>query len=250
MQSGTIAAPPLHPVRVASVDLCTDELALLLAFPGQLVSISRRGTDPFENPIDTRPRGLKPNRPRVADIAAIAPDLIVASAADAGGVAVARQLGIAVVNVVPPRSIAEMHANVRQVARALGRGAAGEALIARMNIDLGRPAPQPQTAVMIGEDGRAVAARGLAAEWLRYAGLAAQPVAGGRMDMSALLAAPPAVLVVPRYRPGRTRPPGWRIADLRGVRRIETDGRAWTCAGPPLATEIARLRRLAARVEP
>jgi iron complex transport system substrate-binding protein len=28
------------------------------------------------------------------------------------------------------------------------------------------------------------------------------------------------------------------------TRRISTDGRAWTCLGPALASEIARLRRV------
>ncbi len=221
-------ARPVMPRRVASLDRCTDELALLLAAPGQLVSISRAGADPRQSIIADRAHGLPTNRGGMDEIAALNPDLLLTSAANAGAAMVGRQLGIAVENIVPPRSIADVRNNIRNVARALGRPAEGEALVAQMNGIAGMAPIALQPGVMM-LDGRRVDARSLAAEWLRKAGIA---IADGPVAADVLLVTTN----------------GARIDDDR--RRVETDARAWVCAGPPLATEIARLRHAVQRVEP
>ncbi|PZN95282.1 MAG: hypothetical protein DCF31_06975 [Alphaproteobacteria bacterium] len=244
---------PVRPRRVASLNLCTDELALLLAAPGQLVSISRLGAEPRETPVATRARGLARNRGRVTDIVALQPDLVLTSAGDASAATAARRLGFAVVNVVQPRSLAEVSANIRQVARALDRAAAGEALIARMLADLGPRPSAPVPALIIGGGGQTIAADGLSAQWLRHAGLQQQRVTRGQVDLERLLSDPPQVLVISRYYPGQmSANQNWlahpAIAALpAAVQRIETDGRVWTCGGPLVAAEVARLRALVRR---
>ncbi len=247
------APPPVRPQRVASLNLCTDELALLLASPGQLISVSRLGAEPNETPAAGRARGLARNRGRVTDIVALQPDLVLTSAGDASAATAARRLGFAVVNIVQPRTLADVSANIRQVARALDRVAAGEAVIARMLADLGPVPREMQTALMIGGGGQTIAADGLSAQWLRHAGLQQQQIARGQVNLDQLLAKPPQVLVVSRYYPGQmSAHQDWlahpAIAALpANVRRIETDGRVWTCGGPLVAAEVARLRALVKR---
>jgi iron complex transport system substrate-binding protein len=254
--SGCAAAAPARvaPARVVSLNLCTDELALLLAAPGQLVSVSRLGAAARETTLSARARGLATNNGNVTDVVALAPDLVITSGGARGGDAVARRLGIAALVVPPPETLADVRANIRTVAAALGRPAQGAALIADIDTVLAAPAPPLRRALLVEGGGVAVAANGLAADWLRHAGLIQQNVPHGAISLEALLAAPPAVLVTTDYHPGETsinaawlRHPAFARLP-QGVARLTTDGRAWTCLGPPLALEIARLRARAAEI--
>jgi iron complex transport system substrate-binding protein len=247
----TRGAPALAaPMRVASLNLCSDELALLLAAPGQLVSVSRLGADGNETVLAGRARGLAVNRGRVTDVVGLSPDLVITSGGDPNAAATAKRLGLRVLELPQPETLADVRANVRRVAAALGRSAAGEAEIARMDAALaGAPAATP--ALLISGGGLTVAADGLAAEWLRHAGLAQQRVPRGQLSLERLLTDPPKLLVVTQYRSNQTSlNQAWLqhpvLAALpTSVRRVESDGRGWTCLGPTLAPEIARLRALA-----
>ncbi len=249
-----LAAPAgAAPARVASLNLCSDELALLLAAPGQLVSISRLGADPRETTLAARARGLATNRGRMTDVVALAPNLVLTSAGDPNAAATARRLGIATIELPQPQSLADVAANVRRVAQALGRDAAGAALIKAMAADLAMPPARPQSVLFVGGGGVTIASDGLAAQWLRHAGLAEQRVPRGRVNLEAILANPPQLLLISNYHAGETsRNRAWlghpALAALpTRVRRLASDGRAWTCLGPPLAAEIARLREQVAR---
>lgn len=244
------AAPSKVPARVASLNLCSDELVLLLAAPGQLVSVSRLGADADETALAGRATGLAVNRGRVTDVVGLAPDLVVTSGGDPNAAATARRLGLATLELPQPESLAEVRANVRLVAAALGRHAAGEAVIARMETALGGPAAATP-ALLVSGGGLTIAPNGLAAEWLRHAGLVQQDVPRGQLSLERLLGRPPQVLVTARYRAGQTslnqawlQHPALKALPA-SVRRMETDGRAWTCLGPSLAPEIARLRAVA-----
>lgn len=237
------------PVRVASLNLCSDELALLLAAPGQLVSVSRLGADRRETLLAARAQGLAVNRGRVTDVVALAPDLILTSGGDPNAAATARRLGIATLELPQPHTLGEVAANVRSVARALGRAPAGEALVAAMAADLGVPPRTTHRALFVGGGGVTIAADGLGAAWLRHAGLIEAPGPRGRVNLERILASPPQVLLVSNYHAGeRSNNQAWlnhpALAALpAGLRRLGTDGRAWTCLGPPVAAEIARLRK-------
>ncbi len=238
-----------RPLRVASLNLCSDELALRLAAPGQLVSVSRLGADHDETLLAERARGLATNNGRVTDIITLAPDLVLSSRGDPNAAAMARRLGIRSVEIAEPHSFADVRANIHSVAAALGRRAAGAALVAEMDAALAVPV-RPRPAVMVSGAGLTIASDGLAAQWLAHAGLQQQPVSRGQLALESLLANPPQILVLTRYRSQQVSTnQRWlqhpALAALpASTRRISTDGRAWTCLGPALASEIARLRRV------
>ncbi len=244
-----LAAPAAAaPARVASLNLCSDELALRLAAPGQLVSVSRLGADPDETVLAARAAGLATNNGRVTDIITLAPDLVLTSRGDPNAAAVARRLGIRAVEIAEPRSFADVRANIRRVASALGRREAGEALVAEMDAALA-PRVRLRPALMVSGGGLTIAADGMAARWLAHAGLQQQQVPRGQLNLERLLADPPHILVFARYRSHQVstnqrwlQHPAFAALPA-GTRRIATDGRAWTCLGPGLASEIARLRR-------
>ena len=244
-----LAAAPA-PRRVASLNLCTDELALLLAAPGQLVSVSRLGADPEETPLAARAHGIARNNGRMEDVAGLAPGLVLTSGGVGGAYAaeIAARLHTHVVALPYATTIDGTRANIRQVAAALGRPVEGEALVARMDADLGAVPAALEPALMIGGGGVAPGADGLAAALLRHAGLL-QLSGSATRSLEGLLIAPPRVLLLSRYRAGEmSLNAAWlqhpALSRLpASVRRVETDGRAWTCMGPPAAAEVARLRR-------
>jgi len=236
------------PRRVASLNLCTDELVLMLGQPGQIVSVTHLAQSAAETPLWRRARRYARNDGSLLSVAPMRPDLVVSMG---GGVRdrlrIAGRLGIRTLDLPFARSIADVEENVRRVAAALGRPRAGAALLSRIAaLKAARPAAGADT-IWIGGGGRTVSAQGLEAQWMALAGLRQRAMRGDRVSLQTLLARPPAVLLRSDYRQGQyssgqrwlTHPAARQPSRARV---IATDGRLWTCMGPLLVGEIVRLR--------
>jgi iron complex transport system substrate-binding protein len=237
------------PRRVASLNLCTDELVLLLAGPDQIVSVTHLSQDPAETPLWRLGRRYRRNDGSLMSAASARPDLIVTMGGGARDrLRIAERLGIAAVDLPFAMTLADVESNIRRVAVALGRPGAGEALIEQMSA-LRRSAPRRRIeTIWLGGGGRTVSPEGLEGQWMALAGLAQRPLRGDRVSLETLIAAPPRILLRSDYRQGQysgqqrwLNHPVARRA--RGSRTILTDGRRWTCAGALMIDEIARLRR-------
>ncbi|HEX8623487.1 MAG TPA: ABC transporter substrate-binding protein [Allosphingosinicella sp.] len=243
--AGTAEAGPR---RVASLNLCTDELLLMLGDPAQIVSVTFLGQQPAETTLWRQARRYRRNDGSLVSVAGLRPDLVLTmggGARDRGRIA--RRLGIAVLDLPYPQSLADIERSVRSVSAALGRPARGAAVLARMEgLRRSRPARTADT-IWLGGGGRTVAAGSLAAQWMALAGFRQRAVTGDRVSLEQLLLRPPAVILRSDYRQGQysgeqrwlSHPLARRV---RGARTLATDGRAWTCMGPLLAGEIARLK--------
>lgn len=235
------------PQRVASLNLCTDELALALAAPGQLASVTWLAASPDETRLAPATRGLHLNNGRFESVAHLRPDLILTSGPPNRYAAeLAQRLRARVLDLAPPDTAAQVRVNIRRLAAALGRPSAGAALEARYLGDLG-PQPRRQTpALFLQGGGYTARPDGLAAAYLAHVGLRQQS-AGTHLNLERLLVAPPAVLVISTYRANQaslnqrwlTHPALARLPS----RRIPLDGRGWTCLGPEAATTLPALRR-------
>jgi len=244
------AAPPR---RVASLNLCTDELLLLLAEPGQIASVTHLAQSPAETPLWARARAHPRNDGSLVSVAPLKPDLVLTMGGGARDrVGIAGRLGIRILDLPYPQDLADIEQAVTRTAAALGRPAAGASLIARIEaLKRSRPTRSADT-IWLGGGGRTVPATGLAAEWMALAGLRQRPLAGDRVPLEILLVRPPAVLLRSDYRSGQySGEQRWLAHPLaaraRAGRTISTDGRVWTCMGPPMIGEIERLRRETAR---
>jgi iron complex transport system substrate-binding protein len=244
------AAPPR---RVASLNLCTDELLLLLAAPGQVASVTHLAQSPAETPLWSRARAFPRNDGSLVSVAALRPDLVLTmggGARDRAGIAA--RLGIRTLDLPYPQTLHDIEQAVTRTAAALGREQAGSAIVARIEtLKRTRPA-RPADTIWLGGGGRTMPATGLAAEWMALAGLRQRPMAGDRVPLETLLVRPPAVLLRSDYRAGQySGEQRWLrhplAARARAGRTIVTDGRAWTCMGPLMIGEVERLRREAAR---
>ena len=243
--AGTAEASPR---RVASLNLCTDELLLMLADPRQIASVTHLAQQPAETSLWRQAKRYRSNDGTLLSVAGLRPDLVLTmggGARDRGRIA--GRLGIRTLDLPYPQSLADIGQAVRTVAAALGREAVGAAWLARIErLRRNRPAQSIDT-IWLGGGGRTVAADGLAAQWMALAGLRQRPHRGDRVSLEELLVRPPALLLRSDYRLGQySSEQRWLshplAAGARRARTVATDGRLWTCMGPALAGEIERLR--------
>lgn len=242
-----------QPRRVASLNLCTDELVLLLAAPEQIVAVTHLAQDPAETPLWAAARRYRRNDGSLLSVAALRPDLVVTmggGARDRAGIAA--RLGTPTLDLPFAASIADVETSIRRVAVALGQPARG-AFVLRRIAALRASAPGATLdTIWLGGGGRTVSSGGLEAQWMALAGLRQRAMQGDRVGLETLIARPPQILLRSDYRAGQySAGQRWlghpTAARARAGRTIVTDGRLWTCMGPLLIGEVARLRREVAR---
>jgi iron complex transport system substrate-binding protein len=238
-------------LKVASLNLCTDDLVLLLAAPDQIVSVTHLAQQPAETPLWRQARRYRANDGSLLSVAGLKPDLVVSMG---GGVRdrlrIAGRLGIRTIDLPFAQSLADVENSVARLAAALGRPQAGATLLRRMAALEANPPPSHRDTIWLGGGGRTVSANGLEAQWMALAGMRQRPMRGDRVSLETLMLQPPAILLRSDYRQGQysagqrwlTHPAAQRPIHSRVV---ATDGRLWTCMSPLLVDEIYRLRSLA-----
>lgn len=241
------------PRRVASLNLCTDELLLMLAAPEQIVSVTHLAQQPAETPLWQRARRYRRNDGSLLSVAGMQPDLVLTMGGGARDrVRIAGRLGIRTIDLPFSQTLADIESGIGQVATALGQPERARRLLERLDRMKAAAPATTIDAVWLGGGGRSVSASGLAAEWMRLAGLRQRRLQGDRITLEQLLTAPPTVLLRSDYRSGQySGEQRWLRHPLaQGTARsrtLATDGRRWTCMGPLMIDEAARLRALAAR---
>ena len=236
------------PQRVASLNLCTDELLLMLAEPEQIASVTHLSQSAAETPLWRLGRRHRSNDGSLLSVTGVRPDLVLTmggGARDRSGIA--KRLGIRTLDLPFPQTIGDVERGIALVGVALGRPDQARALLSRI-AGLERTRPDGGTdAIWLGGGGRSVGAAGLAAEWMALAGFRQRALRGDRVSLEQLLVSPPRILLRSDYRSGQySGEQRWLSHPLargrRAARTIVTDGRRWTCMGPTMIDEIARLR--------
>lgn len=250
-----LAAAPLEaaPRRVVSLNLCTDELLLVLGADRQIASVSHLSHIPHETLHWRQARRFPANDGSILSVVRHRPDLILTMGGGGRDTKrIARTIGAKVIDLPYQMTLADWKSGVRSVAAALERPDVGEQVIGALaQLEKERPAAEID-AVWLGGGGRSLAATGLGAEWMRLAGLKQRKLPGDRVTLEQLLVRPPAILLRSDYRSSQySGEQRWLRHPLAGrankARTIRTDGRRWTCMGPSLLPEIRRIRAEAKR---
>ncbi len=235
-----------------SLNLCADELVLLLAAPEQVASVTHLARDRHEFPFWRTARRYPANDGSLVSVAGMRPDLIVTM----GGLArdrewLAGRIGTEILSLPYLQSLDDVEAAMARVARALGREERGAKFIRALRYLRRTPPRRSVDGLFLSGGGQTHRAGSLGAQWLALAGVRQPADSGGRVSAEQLLTDPPSFVVRSDYRMTQVSRgnfwPGFRlIRRARDIVTVYTDGRRWTCMGPSLMPEILRLRRAVA----
>ena len=252
----TAAGRPLP--RVASFGLCADQMLLMMAAPGQIASVSDQATGPLSVYAD-RARAFPANRGSAEEvIASGATVLLHSDAMNKRSADALASFGIRTISVSFANSWAEVDAMTRLVARAIGREARGEAVIADMHRRLARlrpaePPAQWPTVIYYRPDGGGAGTGTFVDESLRTAGfrnLQAEwgPPLWSGVPVEQIVRQPPDLFAVSYFDTNhnassvlRRNPVLWGHARSRPV--LNVPGKYWNCGSPLLVEAVELLAR-------
>ncbi len=163
------------PRRVVSMNLCTDQLAMLIAGEGQLHSVSVLASDPHSSAMVGQAGAFVANHALAEEIFLMEPDLVLAGTySSRATVTLLRRLGFRVEEFAPPRSFADARDHIARIGELLHRQQRAAELIAMTDAGLARLAAGPRSGrtIALYEPNSYTAGSGtLANEVFRAAGL-------------------------------------------------------------------------------
>lgn len=234
-------------LRVASLNLCTDEYLLLLGRPAEIVSLSHLSREPLESSLWRSARRYPSNNGTLESVVATRPRLVLTmGGAGKASAAIAQRLGIRVLTLDYPMSLEDVRQQTIRVATVLGDGRRALPFVQAMDA-LRRSRPQKHAdGAFLSGGGETLEPKGLGADWLRLVGIRQRGTPNGRLSLETLATRPPKWLIRSDYRQRQvSRNAAWLhhpVVQRLAPRTVITDGRRWTCAGLPMIPEVQRLR--------
>ena len=230
------------PRRVVSMNLCTDQLAMLLAAPGQLISVSRIALDPVSSAMSEEAAAYSINAGQAEEIFAMSPDLVLGGTyTDPFAVQMLRDLGVEVVQFPIVSRLSEIPDVVRQMGVALGREAKADALAreveARLEAMSATPDERRLEAAFFFANGYSLGAGTLSHDIVSKAGFLnlAERLGrqgGGRLALEELILNRPDVLITGQPYPAASRSEEILAHPaLDGILRVAS-GPEWVCGTP------------------
>ncbi len=129
---GPVSAGPVSkvPGKVVSMNLCTDQLAMLVAKSGQLYSVSHFAKQPEVSVLAKKAQRYVTNHGQAEEIFLLQPDLVIAgSYSTRATVSLLRRLGFPVEVFKPAESFEGIRRNIKRMGRILGRLEQAERLV-------------------------------------------------------------------------------------------------------------------------
>ena len=240
-------------MRVVSMNLCTDQFALMLAAPGQLISVSYISADPVTSPLADLAARYPLNYGSAEEIYLMRPDLVLADPwTDPAALSMLRRLGIRVEQVEGVRQLSDIPDRLAKFGALLGREAEAKTLIRQFETDLAAlSAPQDgPRAIIYFPNGYSLGEGTLSHEMLTRAGfrnIATEiaPSATGQIALELLVMAAPDLIIRDRPYPGASRAEELMnhpaLAALIAAGAGHESGPDWACGTPRV---IAALRAL------
>lgn len=253
------ALPTVH-----SLNLCTDQLAMLIAAPGQLRSVSELATDPSLSALAAQARTYPANRGLAEEVVADQPDLVVTGAWSARNATdLLRSLGYRVETFRPDLTLDGIRGDILRMGDLLHRRDTARELVAGFDAELARapdagcPAAFHPRLLVFGPNGVTEGAGTLPDTVIKAAGfvnLGAEPGTGGMafISLEQVIAMRPDVILLPADDPAAPAlaqklfsHPALKASGARIVRGA-VDAALWTCGGPFTARAVTELKRLKA----
>ena len=251
------AEPAPAASRIVSLNVCLDPLVLALAPRSRIAALTTLAADPTLSTVAGDVAGIPLVRGTAEEVLALDPDLILAGSYTTGPtVDLLKRLGRRVVVVPLPNSIADITATIRTVAIAVGEEARGQDVIRAFERGLAMAAAAPvgkrPSALVYHVNGLVSGGGSLLDEALGLAGFRNASAdhrlgRGGRLDLEAIIARPPDLLVLAQP------PDAFRTVAADNVRHpalaavLKTTPSMvlpmplWLCGTPAIAAAVAQL---------
>jgi iron complex transport system substrate-binding protein len=243
------------------MNLCTDQLAMMLAGEGQLVSVSAVARDPLSSAMAEEAMAIPANGGGAEEIFLLRPDLVLAGMwSDPATLEMLGRLGIEVARVAVADRLDEIPERIAEIGALLGREAEAETLIRRFETDLARLAGEAggPGAAFYHPNGYTLGTDTLGHDILLHAGFrhVVEEMgrdASGRVALELLILAAPDLVIGSTPYAGASRSeeilrhPALRslLARAHGT----TSGPGWICGTPKVLDALADLGRTRARKE-
>lgn len=244
-----------QPVRVVSINLCTDQLAMLLAGPDQLYSVSYLAKDVRASAMTVEAEQYVINHGLAEEIYLMQPDLVIAGAySTRATVDMLRRLDVPVAVFEPAYSLDDVSARITQMGDVLHREAAAANMLANFAARLRVLAAEVEynpRAVLYYANGYTSGENTLAGQILLAAGFSnaaseAGFKAGEKLPLEVLALTDPEIVIAARPYPGASRSEG--ILDHPVVQTLRTSHAGatmtdhdWVCGTPYVLRAIEGL---------
>ena len=128
-----------NPPRLASMNVCTDQLVLTLADPGQILGLSRFSRDGWQSAGRNDPRHFPVLSGGAEDILLLKPDIVVASQFDKRSTReLLKAKGLHLAELAVPRTLSEARVQIREVGDITGHPDRAAEEIARLDAAIAR----------------------------------------------------------------------------------------------------------------
>lgn len=247
------------PLRVVSMNLCTDQLAMMLADERQLISVSNIATDPNMSPMAAAARAYPINHGQAEEIFLMRPDLVVAGRySDPVVLDMLRRLGITTAQIDIVSSLDQVSDRIREMGEILHQTARADELADAFEADLARlrATPTGPRAAFYYPNSYSLGTGTLSHEIITISGFRhiAEEMGrsrSGRLDLELLTLAQPDLLIHAELYSGNSRSEEVMshpaLAQL-GAMRTQSNA-DWVCGTPVVLRAIQDLRTLRARME-
>ena len=193
--------------RIASMNICIDQLLWDLVDHQRLVSISYLTASPMWSPIAEQVRGIPTNHGLAEEIVPLSPDLILAGEFDAASaVELLNRLGNTVTRLPLPRKLSDINEQIIQLGDLVGEGEKARVMAQQISaqvaeLQTANAGQEPLTAFWYSSNGVVIGDGTLEHELMQLAGLrnlaAEQGMFGfNQLDLELLLSAKPQILII------------------------------------------------------
>lgn len=163
------------PQRMVSINLCTDQLLLMLAEPSRIASVTHLARNPAVSPLAALAHGIPQNYGLAEEVLRFKPDLVLASVFTVHSTnALLRRLGVPVLEIPVANTIEDIREHILSVAVAIGNPETGAQLLERFDRRFAKarisPAPPRAVAALYRENNILYGANTIAGSFTRAAG--------------------------------------------------------------------------------
>lgn len=195
------------PQRIASMNICIDQLLWDLVAHKRMVSISYLTASPMWSPIAEQVRGIPTNHGLAEEIVPLSPDLILAGEFDAASaVELLNRLGNTVTRLPLPRKLSDINEQIIQLGDLVGEGKKARAMTQQISaqvaeLQAANTGHEPLTAFWYSSNGVVIGDGTLEHELMQLAGLRNLAAERGmygfnQLDLELLLSAKPQILII------------------------------------------------------